>query len=109
MKHKRKKFDGLNDLILFLSDKIKKRMSLRMASVLMGRDIGCIAQLRWRANKRQVRNISMSLLMDTVNLAHYNIFLVPKDMDDEKRGSVRINQRPQMGIKRPSTDGRRLK
>jgi hypothetical protein len=83
MKHKRKKFDGLNDLILFLSDKIKKRMSLRMASVLMGRDIGCIAQLRWRANKRQVRDISMSLLMDIVNLAHYNIFLVPKDMDDE--------------------------
>ena len=83
MKHKRKKLDSLSDMILFLSDKIDKRISLRAASVLMGRNKDYISKLRWRANKRQATNIPMNVLMDIVNLAHYNIFLVPKDMDDE--------------------------
>lgn len=83
MKHKRKKFDGLNDLILFLTDKIKRRMKLTVAATLIGKSDKYLSRLHWQAKDNRLRSIPLSSLMDIVNLANYNIFLVPKDMDDK--------------------------
>lgn len=83
-KHKRKKLKDTNELVLFLEQKILKRIvNLRVASLLMAKKENYLFQMTEKAKAGRVRQLRVNTFLDMAELGQYYIFLVPMDPDSD--------------------------